>query len=114
MQTMTVRGSPIVRYLLAAAAVVIVVFGLKFSSDVLAPIFFAATLAILFSPLLRWLEKKGLPAWLALLLMVLGLGSFILIMVIILTVSVKQLALRLPVYQELLHQRIDTLATALG
>jgi len=114
MQTMTVRGSPIVRYLLAAAAVVIVVFGLKFSSDVLAPIFFAATLAILFSPLLRWLEKKGVPAWLALLLMVLGLGGFILIMVIILTVSVKQLALRLPVYQELLHQRMDTLGTALG
>jgi hypothetical protein len=47
-----------------------VVFGLKFSSDVLAPIFFAATLAILFTPALWWLEKKGLPAWLALLVMV--------------------------------------------
>src|SRR5215469_2056862 len=114
MQTMTVRESPIVRYLLAAAAVVIVVFGLKYSSDVLAPIFFAATLAILFSPLLRWLEKKGLPAWLALLVMILGLGSFIVLLVLILTVSVQRLALRLPVYQHLLHQRIDTLGTALG
>jgi predicted PurR-regulated permease PerM len=47
MKTMTVRGSPILRYMLAAAAIVIVVFGLKYSSDVLAPIFFAATLAIL-------------------------------------------------------------------
>jgi AI-2 transport protein TqsA len=114
MQMITIRGLPILRSLLGAAAIVIVVFGLKFSSDVLAPIFFAATLAILFSPLLRWLEKKGLPAGLALLVMVLGLGCFIVIMVIILTVSLKRLALRLPVYQELLHQRIDTLGTALA
>jgi len=114
MQTMTIRGSPIVRYLLAAAAVVIVVFGLKYSSEVLAPIFLAATLAILFSPLLRWLEKKGLPAGLALLVMVLGLGGFIVLLVVILTASVKRLALRLPVYQQLLHQRMDTLGTALG
>ena len=46
MKTMTVRGSPIFRNLLVAAAVVIVVFGLKYSSEMLAPIFFAATLAI--------------------------------------------------------------------
>ncbi len=114
MQMMTVRGSPIVRYLLAAAAIVIVVFGLKNSSDVLAPIFFAATLAILFTPLLRWLEKKGLPTGLALLVMILGLGGFIVGMVIILTASVQQLALRLPVYQKLLEQRIDNLGAALG
>lgn len=114
MQMMSVRGSPIVRYLLAAAAIVVVVFGLKNSSDVLAPIFFAATLAILFTPLLRWLEKKGLPSGLALLVMVLGLGGFIVLMIIILTISLQQLALRLPVYQELLQQRVDTLGTALG
>lgn len=114
MQTMTIRGFPILRSLLGAAAIVIVVFGLKFSSDVLAPIFFAATLAVLFTPMLRWLEKKGLPTGLALLVMVLGLGGFIVVMVIILTLSVKQLSLRLPVYQELLHWRIDTLGTALG
>jgi AI-2 transport protein TqsA len=114
MQMMTARGSPIVRYVLAAAAIVIVVFGLKYSSDVLAPILFAATLAILFTPMLRWLEKRGLPSGLALLVMVLGLGGFIVFMVIILTASVQQLALRLPVYQELLQKRIDALGTALG
>jgi AI-2 transport protein TqsA len=114
MQTMTVRGSPIVRYLAAAAAIVIVVFGVKYASDVLAPIFLAATLAILFTPMLRWLEKKGLPTGLALLVMVLGLGVLIILLIIILTASLQQLSLRLPVYQELLHQRIDTLGAALG
>lgn len=114
MKTMTVRGSPILRYMLAAAAIVIVIFGLKYSSDVLAPIFFAVTLAILFTPMLWWLEKKGLPAGLALLVMVLVLGGLIVLLIIILTASLEQLALRLPVYQELLLQRIDAFTAAMG
>ena len=114
MKTMKVRGSPILRYMLAAAAIVIVVFGLKYSSDVLAPIFLAVTLAILFTPALWWLEKKGLPAWLALLVMVLALGGFIIFMIIILTVSLQQLALNLPEYQQLLQQRIDAFTAAMG
>jgi predicted PurR-regulated permease PerM len=114
MKTMMVRGSPILRYMLSAAAIVIVIFGLKYSSDVLAPIFFAATLAILFTPALWWLEKKGLPAWLALLVMVLTLGGLIIVMIIILTASLQQLSVLLPHYEELLQQRIDTFTAALG
>jgi len=114
MKTMMVRGSPVIRPLLAAAALVIVVFGLKYSSDVLAPIFLAATLAILFTPALWWLEKKGLHPWLALVAMVLALGGFIVLMIFILTTSLEQLSLHLPEYADLLHQRIDTLGAALG
>src|SRR5215471_18795195 len=114
MKRMTVRGSPGIPPLLSAAAIVIVVFGLKYSSDVMAPIFLAATLAILFTPALWWLEKKGLPAWLALVVMVLALGGFIVLMIFILTTSLQQLSLKLPEYAQLLQQRIDNLAAALG
>src|SRR6266576_5911152 len=114
MQMMTARGSPIVRYVLAAAAIVIVVFGLKYSSDVLAPIFLAATLAILFTPALWWLEKKGLPPWLALVVMVLALGGFIVLLIFILTTSLEQLSVKMPEYAALLHQRIAALGGALG
>ena len=114
MKTMMVRGSPLIRPLLGAAAVVIVVFGLKYSSDVLAPIFLAATLAILFTPALWWLEKKGLPFGLALVVMVLALGGFIILLIFILMTSLEQLSVKMPEYAALLHQRIDTLGAALG
>ena len=114
MKRMTVRGSPGIPPLLTAAAIVIVVFGLKYSSDVMAPIFLAATLAILFTPALWWLEKKGLHPWLALVVMVLALGGFIVLMIFILTTSLEQLSLKLPEYAELLHQRINNLGAALG
>jgi AI-2 transport protein TqsA len=114
MKMMTEQGSPIVRYVTAAAAIVIVVFGLKYASDFVAPMFFTATLAILFTPMLRWLEKKGLHTGLALLVMVLGLGGFIVLLIIILVVSLQQLSLQLPVYEELLLQRLDAFTAALG
>ena len=114
MKRMTVRGSPGVPPLLIAAALVIVVFGLKYSSDVLAPIFLAATLAILFTPTLWWLEKKGLPFGLALVVMVLALGGFIILLIFILTTSLEQLSVKMPEYAALLHQRIDALGAALG
>src|SRR5512135_3528779 len=114
MKRMTVRGSTVVPPLLTAAAIVIVVFGLKYSSDVMAPIFLAATLAILFTPALWWLEKKGLPSWLALVVMALALGGFIILMIFILTTSLEQLSLRLPEYAALLHERINALGAALG
>jgi AI-2 transport protein TqsA len=114
MKMMTVQGSPFVRYLTAAAAIVIVIFALKYASDFVAPIILATTLAILFTPTLRWLEKKGLHTGLALLVMVLGLGGLLVLMIIVLTASLEQLSLQLPVYEELLLQRLDAFATALG
>jgi predicted PurR-regulated permease PerM len=114
MKTMMVRGSPVIRPLLTAAAIVIIVFGLKYSSDVLAPIFLAVTLAILFTPALWWLEKKGLPPWLALVVMVLALGGFLVLMIFILTTSLEQLSAKLPEYAALLQQRIDNLGAALA
>jgi AI-2 transport protein TqsA len=114
MKMMTVQGSPIVRYVTAAAAIVIVVFGLKYASDFVAPIFFATTLAILFTPLLRWLENKGLHAGLALIVMVLGLGGLFVLFIFILVVSLQHLSLQLPVYEELLLQRISDLTAALA
>jgi len=108
------RGSPVVPPLLSAAAVVIVVFGLKYSSDVMAPIFLAATLAILFTPALWWLEKKGLPFGLALVVLVLALGGFIILLIFILTTSLEQLSVKMPEYAALLHERINALGAALG
>ena len=46
--------------------------------------------------------------------MVLGLGGLIVLLIIILVVSLQQLSLQLPVYEELLLQRLDAFTAALG
>lgn len=53
------------RALLAAAAVVIVIAGLKLGASILAPFALALFLAFLSFPLVFWLLGKGWPSWLA-------------------------------------------------
>lgn len=62
------------RVLLGLAALVIIVAGLRAAASLVVPFLLATFLAILSGPPLTWLRKRGLPRWLALVL-VLGVLS---------------------------------------
>lgn len=100
--------------LLLAASVVVVVAGLRAASGLLAPVLFAVTLAVLFTPLLRRLERRGLPTSLALLVMIIGLIAILGGVLLIVYVSLLDLQERLPVYQALLADRLAPLVERLG
>lgn len=51
------------RSLLIAAAVVIVIAGLKAASTVLVPVLMAALVTVLCLPPMRWMQKRGVPDW---------------------------------------------------
>lgn len=101
-------------FLFTLVALVILILGLREASSLLAPIFLDGVLAILFTPALRQLERRGLPSPLALLVLALVLVAFLVLMIIILALSLSQLQTRLPVYQTLLIQRTQALVTALA
>jgi AI-2 transport protein TqsA len=105
--------SPLARQIFILAAVVIVILGLKYAGEFLAPIFLAVLLAILFAPALRWLEKRGLPTSLALFVLILFLAAFFVLLILILILSLNQLETRLPIYQQLLTMRLTSLQTLL-
>ena len=71
------------RFLVTAAAFVVVVAGMRAASDILVPFLLAVFLAIICAPLLFWLKRKGVPNGLAvcstlvvILVMVLLLAAF--------------------------------------
>lgn len=53
--------------LFTAAALVVVVAGLKLSASIMVPFFLALFLAVLSFPVLFWLKGKGVPTWLSIL-----------------------------------------------
>jgi predicted PurR-regulated permease PerM len=66
------------RFLLYGAAFVIVVAGVRTAEPILVPFMLAAMLAIICATPLAWLQRRGLPTWLAVVLIVLvllGLGT---------------------------------------
>lgn len=92
--------------LVISASIVILVFGLKAGSSLISPILFALLLTILIIPAIKWLERKGLPKWLALTVICLITVGIICLLIGIFFVSINKLAARMPYYQEQLAAQL--------
>ncbi len=84
----TESAHSVLHYLVGAAAVVVLVAGLQHAQGILAPFLFAAFLAILCTPPLRWLQERGLPTWLALLVVVAAVAGLLVFIVAVASSSI--------------------------
>lgn len=98
--------APVVGPIVFAACLVIIIIGLRYTAEFVAPLFLIITLAILFTPLLRWLERKGVPSGLAIIVMLAGLLVFFAAFFFVVYASLQQLVERLPAYQAMLALRL--------
>jgi AI-2 transport protein TqsA len=96
----------------AVAAVVVILFGLRFTGPLLAPLFLAFMTAVVLMPVVRFLERRGLPtaaAVVGVLVIVLVCGG---VFVFITYVQLVALGEKLPEYGQLLAQRLDAAGAA--
>jgi predicted PurR-regulated permease PerM len=102
--------SPVARALIVTAAVAIVVISVEAAASIIAPILLAAFIAVIASSPLRWMQRRGVPKYIALGLVVfvlLDIGSMI---ALISTGALEGLRDSLPGYQE----RLTLLSEQLG
>lgn len=95
------------RLLLPLALTVGIIYGMKYAGDLVNPIFLALFLTMGASPALYWMRKKGLPAWLCVLIVSVVMVILIVIFVLILLTAVTQLNEKLPVYQDHLSDMLS-------
>ena len=85
--------------LVSLAAFVIIVAGLRAAQEIVVPFLTAAFLTLLSLPTLHWFQRKGLPTWLALLVItvfILLIGG---ILVAVVGASIVEMQLQLPAYK---------------
>ncbi|MYM64965.1 AI-2E family transporter [Pseudomaricurvus sp. HS19] len=70
---MTSQPAPVTRFLLPAAAFVIVVAGMRTAEAMLVPFLLSLFIAVICSPPLVWLKSRGVPGMLSLLIVLLGI-----------------------------------------
>src|SRR5262245_37758205 len=92
------------------AATVIVLAGMRASSDILAPTFLALVLTVLAHPLRRWLGRR-IPSWAASLVCIAAVYLLIVVLAVAVVVSIARFASLLPQYTDEMHQRIDDLTS---
>lgn len=103
------QQTSILRILVAMAAVVIVLAGVKLSAEIVIPFLLSLFIAITCSPLIRFMTDRKIPLGvaIALLFALFICGSFFLIGLI--NSTVREFTASIPTYRVLLNERIDLL-----
>ncbi len=96
---------PVSRFLLIAAAFVIVVAGMRAAESLIVPLLLSAFIAVIAAPPLFYLQRRGLPDWLALLLVIAGVVGIGALLVLLVGGSVKAFQSNLPLYQDRLGEQ---------
>src|SRR3712207_3343630 len=115
------QPASLARVLVVLASVVVVCAGMYATAGpILNPIFFALTLALIFSPVYGWLRRR-LPTLLALLIMIIGLVALTFGLVMLLSTSLSRFTAELSYYAAQwddqlarLQAGLDTLGLATG
>ena len=97
------------RVIVALAATVVVLVGMRLAAPILNPILFAVVLALLFSPIYAWLRRHGLPTPLALVIMLIFVGAIFAGLFMTLGASISRFTERLGFYTSQLDGRLDDL-----
>jgi predicted PurR-regulated permease PerM len=86
--------------LVLLAALVVIVAGLRAAQPIVVPFVVALFLAMICLPPLRWLQEKGLPAWLALIAIIAVVLVIGIAIVGVVGASINELRSQLPVYEK--------------
>ena len=93
--------------LVGMAALVVLIAGLRAAADLVVPFLLAVFLTIITAPPMRWLERHGVPKFLALLLVLSIVVGVALLLGGIIAVSMDAFTENLPAYQARLRQLLD-------
>src|SRR4030042_2672765 len=96
-----------IRFLVLAAALVSIIGGINQAQSVLVSFLVAVFFAIIGTPPVLWLEQKRIPSVVAVLVVVAGMITILLIVGAIVGASINSFYTELPVYQTRLKEQVS-------
>lgn len=108
------RSVKVSQVLIILACLVIVAAGLNAAKVILVPFLLAGFIAILSASPMFWLQRRGLPTWLALLIVILGVFLAGVLLAGLVGTSVSDFSQNLPQYEARLRLQADSLAAWLA
>ncbi len=109
-----VTDSSVFHGIMIITGIVVIIGGMMHARTVLVPLMMATVIAIVSSGPITWFQKKGLPQWLAILLVMVLICCIALLALLVVGSSAKDFLHNLPAYENKLHQQMEQLYTFLG
>ncbi len=97
------------KIIIIGAALVIIAAGMNAAQSLIVPFLLAAFIAIICSPPLIFLQRKGFPTWLAFIVVILGIAVIGSLIAIVIGTSINDFTDKIPHYQARLQITIDNL-----
>jgi predicted PurR-regulated permease PerM len=110
-QSNTHRGT---RFLVIAAALVIIIYGINQAQSVVALLLVSAFLALIGTPPVLWLERKHVPNFAAVMIVMAGMITLLLMIGGVVGASLNSLSDALPFYQKRLQEQVLALKPLLA
>lgn len=99
--------------MVVTACFVVVAAGVKAAASILVPFLLALFVALISAPPLLWMQEKGVPRALALLMVVIGMVGFGFFLSVLISDSVNDFTRSLPTYQENMQRLVTTFSEIL-
>ena len=97
------------QFLIVSAAFIIVVAGMRVAAPVLIPLFLSIFIAIICWPPLFWMNCRGVPSWVGVLIVLIGLVIIMSMLAVIVGASIDGFIRNLPSYQARLTKETSDL-----
>lgn len=102
---------PISQLLMALSALVIILAGVKLAGEIVVPFLLSLFIAIICSPVVKFMTARKVPHWLALTLLFLMILTVFFFLVSLINSTAREFSQSIPQYRLLLSQRLNDLAT---
>lgn len=102
--------SPAARFLVVAGACVVLIAGMRAASSLITPFLLAVFIAVIATPPLSALRRRGVPNWAAMFLVILGIAAIGSVFAVMAAGSLDEFKASLPGYQERIRVLIGNLA----
>ena len=107
--TEKINSLNVTRLLVVAAALVIIIGGINQAAPVLASFLVALFLSVIGTPPVFWIERKGVPSLIAVLIVVAGMITILLMIGVVVGTSINGFSAALPGYQARLREQVSAL-----
>ncbi|WP_439236632.1 AI-2E family transporter [Lonepinella koalarum] len=104
-----IKNNPLNQFIFVSAALVIIFAGIKVSSVIVVPFLLSLFIAIVCSPIIKFMTNRNIPHWLAIALLFLLILLIFFFLVGLINGSVQEFTKSMPQYRELMTERINDL-----
>ncbi|WP_249961949.1 AI-2E family transporter [Histophilus somni] len=106
---MSERNSSLTQVLVACAAIIVILGGIKLASEIVVPFLLSLFIAIICSPVVNFMTKRKIPHWLAITLLFVLIVVLFYFLASLISNTVQEFTQSIPQYKVLLSQRLNDL-----